>query len=71
MAYEQPNSSAEVSSGIPIVVPVDICGLESCMLQKHGARRAKSRRPELAKNYQYMRHTKGEGGTSLVSTRKE
>ena len=36
MAYEQPNSRAEGPSGIPIVVPVDICGLESCMLQKHG-----------------------------------
>ena len=69
MAYEQSNSRAEGSSGITIVVPVDICGLESASKARRSY--AKSRRPELSKNYQYMRHAEGEGETSLVSTRKE
>ena len=37
MVYQQHNSRAAGSSGIPIVVPVEICGLQSCLLQNHGA----------------------------------
>ena len=43
MVSEKHNSRAESFSENPIVVPVEICGLRSCTLQKHGARKRSHR----------------------------